>query len=160
MRLTRSHFFRVLIAMTTTTAIAACTNDSSSPEPSGAVTIAISQSLTGQTTSAGVFTISGARADSGSTTEELTFGGPLTQSPVPLTFVRTLTGSAGTLTVRGTASLTFSSQTVASLTGTWVVEKGTGRYASTTGSGSIAGAANFGATPPTGTLTYTGRLER
>lgn len=159
MRLPRSHFFRVL-AMTATTAIAACNDDSTAPDPSGTVTIAISQSLTGQTTSAGVFAISGARADSGSTTEELTFGGPLTQSPVPLTFVRTLTGKAGTLTVRGSATLTFSSQTLATVTGTWVVEQGTGRYANTTGSGSMTGAANFGATPPTGTLTYTGQLDR
>jgi hypothetical protein len=159
MRLSRSNTFRVLL-MTATTALAACSDDSTAPDPSGPVSIAISQSLTGQTTSAGVFAISGARADSGNTTEELTFGGPLTQSPVPLTFIRTLTGKAGTLTVRGSATLTFTSPTAASLAGTWVVEKGSGGYANTTGSGSISGAANFGATPPTGILTYTGRLDR
>lgn len=150
---------RVLL-MIATSSLAACGEDATAPDPSGPVTIAISQSLTGQTTSAGAFTITGARADSGSTIEELTFGGPLTQSPVPVTFVRTLTGKQGTLTVRGSATLTFTSQTVAALAGSWTVEKGTGVYASTTGSGALTGAANFGATPPTGTLTYTGRLDR
>jgi hypothetical protein len=138
----------------------ACSDDATAPDVSGPVTIAIAQSLTGQTTSAGAFTMTGARADSGSTTEELTFGGPLTQSPVPLTYVRTLTGKQGTLTVRGSATLTFTSQTAATLAGTWTVEKGTGAYANTTGTGTITGAANFGATPPTGTLTYAGRLDR
>lgn len=143
-----------------TATTAACSDDATAPTANGPVSIAIAQSLTGQTTSAGAFTMTGARADSGSTTEELTFGGPLTQSPVPLTYVRTLTGKLGTLTMRGSATLTFTSATAATLAGTWTVEKGTGAYASTTGTGTITGAANFGATPPTGTLTYAGRLDR
>ena len=151
---------RVLLMITATTLAAACTDDITAPDPSGPVSIAISQSLTGQTTSAGAFTMTGARTDSGSTTEELTFGGPLTQSPVPLTYSRTLTGKQGTLTVRGSATLTFTSQTAATLAGSWTVERGTGVYANTTGAGTIAGSANFGATPPTGTLVYLGRLER
>ncbi|WP_309670225.1 hypothetical protein [Gemmatimonas sp.] len=151
---------RAFLMISATSAAVACSDDATAPDPSGPVTIAIAQSLTGQTTSAGAFTMSGSRADSGSTTEVLTFGGPLTQSPVPLTYVRTLTGKQGTLTVRGSATLTFSSQTAATLAGTWTVEKGTGTYANTTGTGTITGSANFGATPPTGTLTYTGRLDR
>ena len=150
---------RVLLMTTAATLAVAC-SDTTAPDPSGPVTIAITQALTGQTTSAGTFLISGARSDSGSTTEELTFGGPLTQSPVPITFVRTITGTQGTLTVRGSAALTFTSQTAATLAGTWTVEKGTGSYASTTGTGLLSGSANFGATPPTGALTYTGRLDR
>ncbi len=160
MRYSLSTTARVLLMITATTIAAACNDNATAPDPSGPVSIAISQSLTGQTTSAGAFTMTGARADSGSTTEELTFGGPLTQSPVPLTYVRTLTGKQGTLTVRGSATLTFTSQTAATLTGSWTVEKGTGVYANTTGTGTITGAANFGATPPTGTLVYAGRLER
>ena len=64
------------------------------------------------------------------------------------------------ITVRGSATLTFTSQTAANLAGTWTVEKGTGGYANTTGTGTITGTATFGATPPTGTLTYAGRLDR
>ena len=152
--------FRTFAMITASTLAAACSDSSTAPIPDGPVSIAISQSLTGQTTSAGAFTMTGTRADSGSTTEELTFGGPLSQSPVPLTFVRTLTGRNGTMTVKGSATLTFTSQTAATLAGTWTVEKGTGVYASTTGTGSITGSANFGATPPTGALTYAGRLEK
>jgi hypothetical protein len=150
----------VLFMSITTAAASACNDQPATPDPSGPVTIAIAQALTGQTSSAGTFTISGARADSGSTVEELVFGGPLTTSPVPLTFVRTLTGRQGTITMRGSAALTFTSQTAATLTGSWTVERGTGAYANTTGVGTINGSANFGATPPTGAITYTGRLER
>jgi hypothetical protein len=160
MRLSMTTIAGVLLMTSATIATTACSDDQTAPDPSGPVSIVISQALTGQTTSAGQFSMSGARADSGSTTEELTFGGPLTVSPVPVTFVRTLTGTQGTLTVRGSATLTFTSQTAATLAGTWTVDRGTGAYANTTGTGAITGAANFGATPPTGSLTYTGRLER
>ncbi|MEO7996420.1 MAG: hypothetical protein ABI852_03185 [Gemmatimonadaceae bacterium] len=146
--------------ITASTVAIACSDNATAPVLDGPVTIAISQSLTGQTSSAGAFTMTGARADSGTTTEELTFGGPLTQSPVPVTFVRTFTGKNGTMTAKGSATLTFTSQTAATLAGTWTVEKGTGAYASTTGTGSITGTANFGATPPTGVLTYAGRLQK
>ena len=159
MRRSLSTTFRTFAMISAITVAAAC-GDNTAPIPNGPVTIAISQSLTGQTTSAGAFTMTGSRADSGSTTEELTFGGPLTQSPVPLTFVRTLTGRNGTMTVKGSATLTFTSQTAATLAGTWTVDKGTGAYASTTGTGSITGSANFGVTPPTGVLTYAGRLDK
>ncbi|MBL0170838.1 MAG: hypothetical protein IPP90_08935 [Gemmatimonadaceae bacterium] len=160
MRFPLSTTARMLLMLSATTIVAACNDDTTAPDVSGPVSIAITQSLTGQTTSAGVFSMTGARADSGSTTEELTFGGPLTQSPVPLTYVRTLTGKQGTLTVRGSATLTFTSQTAATLAGSWTVEKGTGVYANTTGTGTLVGAAYFAASPPTGTLTYAGRLER
>lgn len=160
MRLSPSTIVRVLLMITATTIVAACSDDTTAPDQSGPVTIAIAQSLTDQTTSAGTFAMSGARADSGSTTESLVFGGPLTQSPVPVTFVRTFTGKQGTLTMSGSATLTFTSQTAATLAGTWTVDGGTGAYANTKGTGAITGAANFGATPPTGTLTYTGTLDR
>lgn len=39
------------------------------------------------------------------------------------------------ITVRGSATLTFTSQTAANLAGTWTVERGTGAYANTTGTG-------------------------
>lgn len=151
---------RVFLMLAATTLLNACADDATSPDVSGPVSIAIAQSLTGQTTSAGSFTMSGARADSGTTTEELTFGGPLTQSPVPVTYVRTLTGKNGTFTVRGSATLTFTSATAATITGTWTIESGTGAYAAMSGTGTISGSANFGATPPTGTLVYAGKLER
>ncbi|MEP7345030.1 MAG: hypothetical protein ABI877_07180 [Gemmatimonadaceae bacterium] len=124
----------------------------------GDVSIAIQQSLTGETTSAGTFTITGALSDDGPTTEELTFGGPLTQSPVPVTFRRTLTGRNGTIVITGSASLAFTSPIAATLSGTWQVESATGAYAR--GRGTLTGAANFGATPPTANLTYTGSLTR
>ncbi len=135
----------------------ACSDDIVAPS-GGPVSIVIQQSLTGQTTSAGTFTMSGSLADQGSTTEELTFGGPLTQSPVPVTFRRTLKGANGTIVVVGKATLTFTSPTAATLAGTWDVESGTGAYAK--GSGTLTGNANFGATPPTGNLTYAGSLTR
>jgi hypothetical protein len=133
---------------------------STGPDAGGPITIAIQQSLTGQTTAAGTFRMSGAFTDEGATTEELTFGGPLTQSPVPVTFRRTLTGAGGALTIRGAASLSFTSPTAATLTGTWEVESGTGQYAGMTGTGSLSGAADFGATPPGATLSYTGTIAR
>ena len=124
----------------------------------GDVSIAIQQSLTGETTSAGTFTMTGALSDKGQTTEALVFGGPLTQSPVPITFRRTLTGRNGTIVVKGSASLAFSSPTAATLSGTWVVESATGVYAK--GQGTLSGAANFGATPPTADIVYSGSLTR
>lgn len=124
----------------------------------GDVSIAIQQSLTGETTSAGTFTMTGAFVDGGSTTEELTFGGPLTQSPVPVTFRRQLTGRNGTIVIKGSANLSFTSPTAATLTGTWEVESATGAYAK--GRGTLTGTANFGATPPTASLTYSGSLSR
>lgn len=146
--------------LSATTIATACNDDATAPDYTGPVTITIAQALTGQTTSAGTFTMTGARTDNGSTTEEITFGGPLTTSPVPVTFVRTITGTLGTLTVKGSATLTFSSQTAAILAGSWTVDRGTGAYANTTGSGSLTGSADFGATPPTGALTYSGSVAR
>ncbi len=124
----------------------------------GDVSITIQQALTGETTSAGTFAMTGALSDDGQTTEELTFGGPLTQSPVPITFRRTLVGRNGTLVIKGSASLAFTSPTAATLSGTWEVESATGAYAR--GRGTLTGAANFGATPPTANITYTGSLTR
>lgn len=120
--------------------------------------IVVQQSLTGQTTSAGNFAMTGAVADEGATTEELVFGGPLTQSPVPITFRRTLSGKSGTIIVTGRATLTFTSPTVAVLAGTWEVESATGTFDK--GRGTLDGSANFGATPPTANITYTGSLTR
>ncbi len=102
--------------------------------------------------------VSGAVADEGNTTEGLTFGGPLTQLPVPVTFRRTLTGKSGTIIVKGSATLIFTSPTVAVLAGTWEVESATGSLKQ--GRGSLDGSANFGATPPTASITYTGSLSR
>lgn len=128
-------------------------------DPGGPVQITIQQSLTSQTTSAGTFQMSGAFTDNGSTTEELTFGGPLDRPPVPVTFRRTLTGREGTLVVSGAASLNFSSPTAASLTGTWQVQSATGRYASLAASGALTGTADFGAAPPTAAISYTGTMS-
>ena len=136
---------------------AGCSDHVTAPA-GGDVRIVVQQSLTGQTTSAGIFSMTGAVADEGATTEELVFGGPLTQSPVPVTFRRTLTGKSGTIIVTGSATLTFTSATVAVIAGTWEVQSATG--ALNKGHGRLDGSANFGATPPTGNITYTGSLTR
>ena len=133
--------------------------DFNSPDLGGPVQIAIQQSLTSQTTSAGTFQLSGAMSDDGTTIEELTFGGPLDRPPVPVTFKRTLTGKQGTMVISGAASLQFSSPTAATLTGSWKVDEATGRYASLAGTGTLTGSADFGATPPSGSLSYTGTVR-
>ncbi|MBC7842058.1 MAG: hypothetical protein H7099_07090 [Gemmatimonadaceae bacterium] len=148
---------RELIATLPLVALMATGCDTTTGPQGGEVRIAVQQALTGQTTAAGSFAISGAVADSGQTTEELTFGGPLTVSPVPVTFRRTLTGRNGTIVMIGNASLTFTSPTEATLAGSWTVSSATGAYA--TGDGSLSGSANFGATPPTATITYAGVLR-
>jgi hypothetical protein len=148
---------RSLIATLPLVALMVAGCDASTEPAGGTVRIDIQQSLTGQTTSVGTFSISGALADSGGTTEELTFGGPLTQSPVPVTFRRTLTGRRGTLVITGNATLSFTSPTDASLAGSWTVTTATGSYA--TGSGTLSGTANFGTTPPSAALTYSGVLR-
>ncbi len=149
---------RILIATLPLVALMATACDGTTEPTNGDVRIAIQQALTGQTTSAGTFVISGFVADSGQTAEELTFGGPLTQSPVPVTFRRTLTGHNGTMVITGSATLSFTSQTNATLAGSWVVSSATGAY--TGGSGTLSGSANFGTTPPTATITYAGVLRR
>ena len=136
---------------------AGCSDNVTAPT-GGNVRIVVQQSLTGQTTSAGNFSMTGAVADEGATTEELVFGGPLTQSPVPITFRRILTGKSGTIVVKGSATLTFTSATVAVLAGSWEVESSTGSL--NKGRGTLDGSANFGATPPTASITYTGSLTR
>lgn len=133
--------------------------DSNSPILGGPVHISVRQSLTSQTTSAGTFELSGAVSDDGSTSEELTFGGPLDRPPVPVSFRRTLTGKQGTMVISGAASLQFTSPTSATLTGTWKVEEATGRYAPLEGTGTLTGAADFGATPPTAVLSYAGTIR-
>lgn len=140
--------------------IAACSGTSSEAATGGPVSIAVQQALTGQTTSAGTFRMSGSFADEGVTTEELTFGGPLDASPVPVTFVRRLEGRDGVLVVKGSATLTFSSPTAATIAGTWRVESATGKYLAFVGSGTLTGNANFGVTPPTGSLTYSGNITK
>ncbi len=144
-------------AIAATVAASACSS-TTDPAPAGDVTIAIQQSLTGQTTSAGTFVLSGAISDDGQTTEELTFGAPLNTPVVPVTFRRVLTGRQGTMTVKGSASLTWTSQTAGTLSGTWQVESATGLYSS--GSGTFSGTANFAATPPTAAITYVGKINR
>ena len=64
---------RELIATLPLVALMAIGCGASTEPKGGDVRIAIQQALTGQTTSAGNFTITGALADSGQTTEELTF---------------------------------------------------------------------------------------
>jgi len=144
-------------AIVATIAASGCSSTTDSA-PAGDVTIAIQQSLTGQTTSAGSFVLSGAISDDGQTTEELTFGAPLNTPVVPITFRRVLTGRQGTMTVKGSASLTWTSQTAGTLSGTWQVESATGLYSS--GSGTFSGSANFAATPPTSAITYVGKINR
>ncbi len=148
----------VLSSLVVVTTLSACQSSTDSTLE-GPVQIAIQQSLTSQTTSAGTFALTGAVSDEGSTVEELTFGGPLDRPPVPVTFRRTLTGSQGTMILSGSASLTFTSPTVAALTGSWNVDEATGRYASLAGSGTLSGSADFGATPPTASLAYTGSVR-
>ena len=148
---------RTMIIGATIATLAAC--DSGNDEtPSGDVSIVIQQALTGQTTTAGNFTLTGAITDDGSTTEELTFGAPLTNPQVPVTFRRSMTGKKGTLTLKGAATLTWVSQTTGTLAGSWEVESATGIYA--TGRGTFSGTANFGVTPPTASLTYVGVINR
>ena len=144
-------------AIAATVAASGCSSTTDSA-PAGDVTIAIQQSLTGQTTSAGSFVLSGAISDDGQTAEELTFGAPLNTPVVPITFRRVLTGRQGTMTVKGSASLTWTSQTAGTLSGTWQVESATGLYSS--GSGTFSGTANFAATPPTAAITYVGEINR
>lgn len=145
-------FAMTVLATTTTTACAS--DDATAPDTT--IAIAINQSLTGETTSAGTFTLSGGRQDIGTTTEVLTFGGPLSVSPVPLTYKRTLVGAKGTMVLTGSAQLTFTSAAAATLSGTWTVESGTGAYAALRASGTISGNANFGVTPPTASVFYSG----
>ncbi len=133
---------------------------SSSPSDTGPVTISIQQALTGQSTAAGTFQMSGNLTDSGQTTEELTFLGPLDKSPVPVSFKRQLTSARGALSLRGNASLTFTSPTAATVSGDWEVESGTGIYAAMKGTGRLSGTADFGAAPPTAALSMAGSLVR
>jgi hypothetical protein len=148
---------RLYVALAAAAATIAC-ESVGDPVPSGNVRIIIQQALTGATTSAGTFQLTGAVTDDGTTTEELTFGGPLTEPVVPVTFRRVITGNRGTMTITGSASLTWTSQTAGALSGSWQVESATGVYA--TGSGSLSGTANFGATPPTAAITYDGVINR
>jgi hypothetical protein len=134
-----------------------CT-DAVTAERGGPVSITIQQSATGETTSAGTFAMSGTIADEGTTTEVLSFGGPLTQSPVPLTFRRTLVGRSGTTVLTGSATLSFTSPSTATIAGTWQVESGAGSYGA--GRGTLTGSADFGITPPRATITYAGELGR
>jgi hypothetical protein len=149
---------RTILMTLAITGFALGCNDAGDPTPAGDISIAVQQALTGQTTSAGTFTLTGVLSDGGATTEELTFGGALTQPSVPITFRRVLTGSRGTMIVTGSATLTWTSATAGALTGTWTVESGTGVYLS--GGGSLSGSANFGATPPTAALTYVGTINQ
>jgi hypothetical protein len=145
------------VLVTALTMAAAC-QEPSATVPAGEISIAIQQSLTGQTTSSGTFIVTGAMADDGQTTEELVFGGPLTAPTVPLTFRRVLTGKRGSTTVRGSAVLTWTQAGAATLTGSWEMERGDGVYV--TGGGTLEGRADFAATPPAASLTYHGTLNR
>jgi hypothetical protein len=147
----------ILMSLAITASVPGC-SDAGDPTPAGEISIAIQQSLTGQTTSAGTFTVSGVLSDGGETTEELTFGGVLTQPAVPITFRRVLTGRRGTMIVTGSATLTWTSSTTGTLSGIWRIESATGVYSS--GEGTFNGNANFGATPPTAVLTYVGVINQ
>ena len=137
--------------------VAAC-DGATDPTPGGSVSIAIQQALTGQTSSTGTFTLTGVLSDDGGTTEELTFGGPLTAPTVPVTFRRELTGKRGTMSITGSAVLTWTSQTVGTLSGAWEIKSATGAYA--TGRGTLTGTANFGVTPPSANITYLGVINQ
>ncbi len=71
----------VLFILGATFLFSACSNR---PNDTGPVTISIQQSLTGQASAAGSFQMTGSVSDTGQTTEELTFLGPLDKSPVPV----------------------------------------------------------------------------
>lgn len=60
--------------------------------------------------------------------------------------------------IKGSATLGFTSPIAATLSGIWDVESATGAFAK--GDGTLTGAVNFGATPPSANLTYTGSLRR
>jgi hypothetical protein len=149
---------KTMLTAAALTATAAACDSANDPTPAGEISIAIQQSLTGQTTSAGTFTMSGAVTDDGQTTEELAFGGPLTQPTVPISFRRVLTGKKGTLTLKGTATLEWTSQTAGRLTGSWEVESASGIYSK--GRGTLEGTANFAATPPSASIAYRGVINR
>ncbi len=147
----------VLFILGATFLVSAC---STRPDDTGPVTISIQQSLTGQASAAGSFQMSGSVSDTGQTTEELTFLGPLDKSPVPVTFRRQLTGARGALSIKGSATLTFTSPTAATVAGDWEVESGSAAYAALKGTGRFTGTADFGAAPPTAALSYSGSLVR
>ena len=147
-----------LLAGLTFVIMAAGCSDNVTAPAGGNIRIVVQQSLTGQTTSVDNVSMTGAVADADVTTEELVFDGPLTQSPVPVTFGCTLTGKSGTIVVAGSATLTFTIATVAVLAGTCKVASATGSLHK--GRGTLDGSANFGATPPTANIIYVGSLTR
>ena len=146
---------QLLAGLTYVIMAAGCSDNVTAPA-GGNIRIVVQQSFTGLTTSVGNFSMTGAVADAGVTTEELVFDGPLTQSPVPVTFGRRLTGKSGTIVVAGSATLTFTNAAV--LAGTCKVASATGSLHK--GRGTLDGSANFGATPPTANIIYVGSLTR
>lgn len=149
------HNSTILLTLATSLVLGACANPSGLTERE--VRINIEQALTGETTAAGTFTLAGGKSDAGSTTEAITFGGPLDAPTVPLTFVRVLTGEHGTITISGSAVLTWTSATAGTLSGEWEIDDATGAYS--TGSGTLTGTANFEFAPPTASITYFGRIK-
>lgn len=75
------------------------------------------------------------------------------------TFRRTVTGEKGTFILAGDATVNLADPAKAEVTGSWRVERGTGGYAGHTGSGLIAGTADFTLAQPRGSLRYTGNLR-
>lgn len=89
------------------------------PEP---LTITADMWLTGETTAAGSFTVSGLFSDGGAAYEEFFIAGNTIHG------VKTLTSSAGTITIKFQAQLTWTSPTTGTAEGQFVIVSGTGAY--------------------------------
>jgi hypothetical protein len=111
----------------------------SAPQP---VSIVVHGSLTGPTTAAGTYTVSGAFQDSGTYIETFRFAGASIHG------VKTLTGRKGTITLVAEAVIRWESPTRAVLFGGhWRFESGTGAYAGIQGGGfpGVIGSADLAA---------------
>jgi hypothetical protein len=107
------------------------------PEP---IRIETHGGFTGANSTAGTFTISGAVSDSGVYADSFRLAGKT------LHVVKTLSGSAGTITLRAQGVARWTSPTTATFfAGHWRVASGTGAYADLKGGGhpGASGAANF-----------------
>jgi hypothetical protein len=95
-----------------------------SASPPESITIAMNGHLTGPSSAEGVYTVTGAVADSGTYTETFRFAGKTIHS------VKTLTGVAGTATLEIRAVVVFLTPTTVTFkAGNWRLASGTGVYA-------------------------------
>lgn len=124
-----------------------------------AVTFEFEQAATGPGTFAGTFTASGAVADRGTTEDKLEVSSAEGANPMVASFRRTVEGQNGALVLTGDATVNLANPAAAVVNGTWCVESATGDYAGRTGSGAIAGTADFTLDQPRATVRYTGDLQ-